>query len=299
MAWQQLELLTQAEFADDVADWLSEHGALAVTFTDGADQALFQLMPEHQPLWECTQVLALFELDSDVLQLIKNLETHAPQWVKSYRILELAEQDWVRETQRQFPPQCFAERLWILPSWCDADHYTHPKLRLDPGLAFGTGTHPTTALCLSWLAKHPPKGQTVIDYGCGSGILALAALALGATHAQAIDHDPQALEATYNNAALNDFPADSLKPTLDPSMLTPADLVIANILSQPLIELAQAIASLVSKDGELILSGLLSSEIELVAQAYSPWMQVASATVNDDWAMLRLIRLRKIKTSLK
>lgn len=291
MAWQQLELLTQAEFADEVADWLSEQGALAVSMTDGADQALFQMMPEHQPLWECTQVLALFPVDHDVFQLVKTLQSHSPNWIQSHRVVELAEQDWVRETQRQFPPQCFAEQLWILPSWCDANHYVGPKLRLDPGLAFGTGTHPTTALCLSWLAQHPPKNHRVLDYGCGSGILALAALALGANHVQAIDHDPQALEATQNNAALNDFPAHSLTLTLDPSLLSSADLVIANILSQPLIELAESIAKLVSHNGELILSGLLNSEIETVARAYSPWMQVASATIKDEWAMLRLVRI--------
>lgn len=289
MSWQQLDITTEPEHAEALADLLHECGALSVSFKDAGDQPLFQLTPEETPLWSHTQLIALFSQDQDLQTVIKTLREQPPFAILDCKISHLEEQDWVRQTQKNFPPQCFSEKLWIIPSWCNHAHYNSPKIIIDPGLAFGTGTHPTTALCLKWLAAHAPKNLTVMDYGSGSGILALAALALGAKRVYAVDHDPQALEATQNNATLNHFRPNALHVCLPEDVPTlKANLIIANILSQPLIELAPKISALAHRNATLLLSGLLTTEIDAIATAYASRFKVASASVKEEWAAVVL-----------
>src|SRR3990167_6340860 len=197
--WQQLEITTHANYAEEIADLLNEHGALSVSFNDAGNQALFQLTPDDTPLWSQTKITALFLQTVNIELILQHIKQSTSHTMMDYQISTLQDQDWVRQTQQNFPPQCFSEILWVIPSWCNSNHYGNHTIKIDPGLAFGTGTHPTTALCLEWLAQHPPRDMTVIDFGCGSGILSLAALAMGAKEVYAIDHDPQALQATKNN----------------------------------------------------------------------------------------------------
>lgn len=290
-AWQQLEITTTADYADEISHLLNEHGALSVSLKDGGDQELFQLLPDETPLWTETKVIALFSEQTNVqfiVEQIKNEVRHAPT---EYHISILEDQDWVRQTQQNFPPQCFAETLWVIPSWCDTRNYGGYTIRIDPGLAFGTGTHPTTALCLEWLARHPPTGLTVIDYGSGSGILALAALAMGAKEVYAVDHDKQAIQATENNARLNDFANKKLHIlTNDEMPILRSSLIIANILSQPLITLASYFNQLATSDATLVLSGILTKEINVIAEAYSENFKIDSARTKEEWIQLTLTR---------
>ena len=290
MHWQQLIITTTQYQANDIADLLTEHNALAISFVDAADQPLFQVEVNETPLWETVKLSALFPQETNLTEIITNLEATLNKPLK-HQIEELAEQDWVRETQRQFSPELFANRLWICPSWAAvADNLQGTVVKIDPGLAFGTGTHPTTALCLEWLAENPPIDKVVIDYGCGSGILALAALALGATKVYAIDHDEQALQATHNNAALNDFvtPENLMIGTAADLPVLSVPLIIANILANPLIALAGQLKHLLMPNGTLILSGILNEEIERVAQAYCPPLSIQDTAQQDEWARVTL-----------
>ena len=186
----------------------------------------------------------------------------------------------------------FANKLWICPSWCALPDPNAPYVLLDPGLAFGTGTHPTTALCLEWLANHLAPDQTVLDYGCGSGILGIAAKRLGARYVVCVDYDPQAIAATVDNAGQNSLFSDDLHACLPekcPSIK--AHIVIANILAKPLVNLAETLVSHLAENGTLVLSGLLSSQIDLVTQAYAEWIDFEPACLQDDW--VRLVGHRK------
>ena len=291
--WVQLSTTVGSEHVEWVADALSECGAVSVTLEESNDEALFQLHPRETPLWKLTRVVALFpentDADSVIAALRQRFHLDPPLDFKSVLI---EDQDWVRLTQQHFPVQQFNVRLWVLPKWCDEKEYTGITVTIDPGLAFGTGTHPTTQLCLEWLAEHPPKNQVVVDYGCGSGILALAALALGAQHVWAIDHDHQALQATHNNALLNDFVNEgNLK--IQSSNEIPAvqsSLIIANILANPLIECASRIRQLAAFDATLILSGILEHEVDRVADAYQPDFSLCAVAIKDGWVRLQLQR---------
>ncbi len=288
MAYLKISITTSAELAEVISAYLMEQSALSVSLEDAADQELFQLEPNETPLWQHTKVVALFteqtNPDAIIEQLAAQLNLSEPL---DCEIEQLAEQDWVRLTQQQFQPQCYAEQLWVCPSWYDTHELTGDIVRIDPGLAFGTGTHPTTALCLDWLAKHPPHKQIVIDYGCGSGILALATLALGAKEVFAVDHDTQALEATYHNGTLNAFVKEQLYILLPEQLpVIKADVVIANILANPLIELAPLLIERLNPNGQLILSGILEKEIATVAAAYEKKLTQIDVSVQDEWARL-------------
>jgi len=286
--WQQLEINTQSAYVELFANLLHELGALSVSLKDAGEQPLFQVLPEESPLWNDTQILALFSEEIDLKDLAEQVKREIKHPFE-YKISHLQEEDWVRKTQQNFPPRYFAKSLWVLPSWCDSSHYYGDIIKIDPGLAFGTGTHPTTSLCLEWLAKHPPRDLTVIDYGSGSGILALAACILGAKSVYAIDHDIQAVQACENNANLNAIAADQLHISLEEDMpKIKASLIIANILSQALIILAPKIIALADKDATLVLSGILAPEINQIAQAYAPHFKIQSAKIQDEWVRLIL-----------
>ncbi|GAB6039767.1 50S ribosomal protein L11 methyltransferase [Endothiovibrio diazotrophicus] len=284
MPWLQLTLEVDPDTAERAEEALLEAGALSVTLSDGADQPLFEPPPGTTPLWRSTRVIGLFEADGDIeaaQAIVAAALPHAP-----LRLEALEDRDWVRAWMDNFKPMRFGERLWVVPGGFEPEEPEAVNLHLDPGLAFGTGTHPTTALCLEWLDAHPPQGLRVIDYGCGSGILAVAALLLGASEAVGVDNDPQALTASRDNAAKNGVDArlTVLAPEAPPPQ--PAAVVVANILAGPLIELAPRIASLVRPGGALVLSGILARQAEEVSAAYRPWFEMAPPASREEWVRL-------------
>jgi ribosomal protein L11 methyltransferase len=295
-SFTQIIFIIKENEVELLAHLLQENGALAVALQDAADQALFQLQPEETPLWEKTKVSALFPADTNLDVLLLSVKQQFPHI--ELQIENIENQDWVATTQNYFQPQHYAERLWILPSWYDEKSFSGAIVKLDPGLAFGTGTHPTTAMCLEWLAQHPPKNLTVIDYGCGSGILALACLALGAKKVIAVDHDPQALTATKNNSVLNNFVNDTNLQICLPQHLPAitADLVVANILANPIMQLASHLMQLTSSHGKLVLSGFFSIDVERITAAFAPTMQIESVASKEQWARVVLKTAHQINS---
>lgn len=288
MAWHQISVITDESTAPQLADYFSDLGAVSVTYTDAEDEPVYEPAIDQTKIWTNTQVTALFEIDADpdvVQTLVFNQFIGSPlnAWVSEL----LQDQVWERAWMEHFKPMKFADKLWVCPSGQEQDDADTVCMTLDPGLAFGTGTHPTTALCLEWLASHDLKDKVVIDFGCGSGILAIAALLLGARHAHAIDIDPQALTASQYNAEKNQV-QDRISYYL-PEQFTPfeADVVLANILAKPLIELSPSISQLVAKQGNLILSGILNEQADSVADAYRQLgFVVGEAVKQEDWCRL-------------
>jgi ribosomal protein L11 methyltransferase len=267
----------------------SEAGAVSVTFEDAADQPLFEPKPGETPVWDATRVVALFEADADLDAVHAQIVRQAGSTpLAGWREESLADQPWERAWLEHFRPMRFGRRLWIIPSeYPEPDEPGAVCVHLDPGLAFGSGTHATTALCLEWLDGRDLAGQTVLDYGCGSGILAVAALALGAGEAHAVDIDPQALTATRDNAEKNAV-AERLC-ILAPEELPAAfqsDVLLANILANPLIELAPLLAGHVRRGGWIVLSGLLHEQTESVAAAYRPYFDLEPPAFREEWTRL-------------
>lgn len=259
-------------------------GALSVTLTDAADTPILEPALNTTPLWPQVHLSALFAQEADCAVIIETL-TAALGRAPAHHFIEIADRTWEREWLKDFKPMRFGRRLWIYPHEEPADLPDVTIVRLDPGLAFGTGTHPTTALCLDWLDSAELEGCTVIDYGCGSGILAIAAVKLGAAHAFAVDHDPQALLATRENAQRNAV-SEQIE-TLSPADPLPrAHALLANILALPLIELAPRFEKALATDGRLTLSGILSEQAEEVAAAYTPWIEMEPAVQRGDWVRL-------------
>jgi len=266
-------------------------GASAVTFEDGANQPLFEPDPGETKLWNNTRIIGLFEADVDITAIIAQLKQamgeHAPQ---QFQLNPLEDKDWERAWMDHFKPIRFGQNLWICPSWHTPDEPDATNVMLDPGLAFGTGTHPTTALCLEWLDSHPPSGKQVVDFGCGSGILAIAAALLGAVHVEAVDHDPQAILATRDNASKNNV-TDKISAMLPAQFEDKSvDLVLANILANPLLELAPRFAGLVRPGGEIVLSGILAEQAEEIVQRYQAWFEMQTPVQQDDWVRIEGIR---------
>ncbi len=272
------------EQAAQLSDTLSEAGALAVTLQDAATEALYEPPLGTTPLWTDTQVVALFETRSDLDSALAEL---TGIWGEiTHRIEVVDDKDWVRENLDSFHPLRFGSRLWVCPSWRVPPDPDAVNLMLDPGLAFGTGTHPTTALCLEWLADTDLHGWDVVDYGCGSGILAVAAAKLGARHVWAIDHDPQALQATRVNAEKNKVSERIGISSPDTELALHAHLLLANILARPLMELASYFSTIVKPAGHIVLSGILAEQAEDVSQAYRPWFELSPAAQRDGWVRL-------------
>ncbi len=291
MPWIQLQIPADPDNADQLEDLLMEMGADAVSMADAADQPLYEPDPGTTPLWHQTSVTGLFDSTRDIDQLTGELRSawhqQTQQSLPEIDVTLVEDKDWVRSWMDDFTPLRFGERLWIVPSWHDAPDPGAANLLLDPGLAFGTGTHPTTALCLEWLDGHTVAGKQVIDYGCGSGILGLAALLLGATHVTGVDTDAQALEASRENARRNEVPdaqLDLYLPGQEPD--TQADIMLANILAQPLINLASRLAGKVVSGGDIVLSGILAHQARTVMEAYEPWFVMEEPDVRDEWVRL-------------
>jgi len=287
MPWLEIKIDTDAQYAPSIEDALTEAGALSVTLSDTHDEPLYEPALGTTPLWRYTRVTGLFEAGMDCSALLAQLtQRFGPAVIAQSRIDTLADQPWERAWMEHFAPMQFGQRVWICPSWCAPPNPHAVNIFMDPGLAFGTGTHPTTALCLEWLDAHPPIDHTVIDYGCGSGILAVAAAMLGARRIIAVDHDPQALLATRENAQRNGVAerVETYLPEQAPALA--ADTLIANILANPLRELAARFARLVKCGGTVTLSGILAEQADDVAAAYRDTFTMQPAVVQQGWVRL-------------
>ncbi|WP_410687145.1 50S ribosomal protein L11 methyltransferase [Avibacterium paragallinarum] len=288
MAWVQIRINSTNQQAESLSDYLEEIGSVSVTFMDSQDTPIFEPLPGETRLWGNTDVIALFDAETEMQQIVHQLKSAGYlSEDTAYKIEQIEDKDWEREWMDNFHPMQFGKRLWICPSWREVPDENAVNVMLDPGLAFGTGTHPTTALCLEWLDGLDLQDKTVIDFGCGSGILAIAALKLGAKSAVGIDIDPQAILASRNNAEQNGV-ADRLQLFLAKD--TPADLqadvVVANILAGPLKELAPTISQLVKTQGKLGLSGILETQAQSVCEAYEAVFSLDPVAVREEWCRI-------------
>ncbi|MDC9820538.1 50S ribosomal protein L11 methyltransferase [Pectobacterium sp. PL64] len=288
MPWIQLKINTSGKVAEQLGDVMMESGAVSVTFQDTHDTPVFEPLPGETRLWGDTDAIALYDAETDMNAVIAILEQEPLLGVGfKHKIEQLEDKDWEREWMDNFHPMQFGKRLWICPSWRDIPDPTAVNVMLDPGLAFGTGTHPTTALCLQWLDGLDLEGKTIIDFGCGSGILAIAALKLGAARAIGIDIDPQAIQASRDNAQRNGV-SERLElylPKDQPADLS-ADVVVANILAGPLRELAPLISDLPKAGGHLGLSGVLATQAEGVAEAYADKFTLDPVAEREEWCRI-------------
>ncbi|EOW2078090.1 50S ribosomal protein L11 methyltransferase [Vibrio mimicus] len=289
MPWIQIKLNATNDNAEAIGDMLMEEtGAVSVTFLDAKDTPVFEPLPGETRLWGDTDVVALYEADMDtslILQQIKASNMLAEGF--AHKVEQVEDKDWEREWMDNFHPMQFGRRLWICPSWREVPDPQAVNVMLDPGLAFGTGTHPTTALCLEWLDNLDLSGKTVIDFGCGSGILAIAAIKLGAAKVIGIDIDPQALLASKDNAARNGV-EDQIEvylPKDQPEGLV-ADVVVANILAGPLRELSPIIKGLLKPGGQLAMSGILDTQAESVAEFYRNDLELDPIAEKSEWCRI-------------
>ncbi|ERM62917.1 ribosomal protein L11 methyltransferase [Vibrio mimicus CAIM 1883] len=289
MPWIQIKLNATNDNAEAIGDMLMEEtGAVSVTFLDAKDTPVFEPLPGETRLWGDTDVVALYEADMDtslILQQIKASNILAEGF--AHKVEQVEDKDWEREWMDNFHPMQFGRRLWICPSWREVPDPQAVNVMLDPGLAFGTGTHPTTALCLEWLDNLDLTGKTVIDFGCGSGILAIAAIKLGAAKVIGIDIDPQALLASKDNAARNGV-EDQIEvylPKDQPEGLV-ADVVVANILAGPLRELSPIIKGLLKPGGQLAMSGILDTQAESVAEFYRDDLELDPIAEKSEWCRI-------------
>jgi ribosomal protein L11 methyltransferase len=284
--WRQMAVTADEALAEPLSDFLVELGAVSVGFEDAGDQPLFEPKPGETPLWRQTKVTALFEEEADAAEIRNAVETEFGDRLAGWESTILEDQVWERAWLEHFKSMRFGQRLWICPTGFAPPEPEAVNVILDPGLAFGTGTHPTTALCLEWLDGQDLAGKTLIDYGCGSGILAVAALKLGAAQAFGVDIDAQALTASAENARKNGVEAGLTLGYPKDLPAEPADVLVANILAGPLIELAGDITGRLKPGGRLALSGILATQVEQVRKAYESRIDFAPGRLLEDWALL-------------
>lgn len=291
--WIEISGPVKGEAADAIADALLEAGALAVDVADlhaesDAEQPIFgEPGMALSQRWSDSRIAALFEGDAspDELEALWNsLRAEATDSLGLHEFRVVPETDWVRATQAQFEPIEITPKLWIVPTWCEPPNPAVINLRVDPGLAFGTGTHPTTRLCLQWLSGLDLVGRKVLDYGCGSGILAMAAAALGATDVLGVDIDPQAVATARDNTGANNLAVRYA--VSDDAFTDQCDIVVANILAGPLTVLAPAICAHVKSGGQLALAGILTPQIERIQNAYAPWIAMTVSAERDGWVLM-------------
>jgi len=290
VTWLQLRLDTRPEQVAALEELLLATGAVAVTMEDNADQPVLEPGVGETPLWGQTRLTGLYPADTEMNGVLAAFPAGLLQQANQ-RVEILEDKDWEREWMQHYRPMPFGRRLWVCPSWLEPPEPDAVNLLLDPGLAFGTGTHPTTALCLTVLDGLPLAGASVVDYGCGSGILAVAALLLGADAALAVDNDPQALVASRDNARRNGIADAALEVALPGAYDAQAwsgraAVVIANILAGPLVELADTLVGLLRPGGTLLLSGLLQSQAPELVQRYAPRVALQVAAEKDGWVCL-------------
>ena len=291
MDWMQLTLETSKDQADFISEILMGLGSISVTFSDTHDDAIFEPPVGETPLWQDTTISALFAEDVD--------QTHVQAMLLQLCKIEqssfdlLTDRVWEDECKKDFHAMQFGKRIWICPSWEDVSLLPEDAIviDMDPGLAFGTGTHQTTDLCLQYLDENPPIDQTVIDYGSGTGVLAIAAVKLGASQAVAVDNDPQAVLSTIDNVRINQVDEYiKVLHTDDEGVLNKVDLLIANILANPLVGLCEHFSALVKSGGKITLSGILQEQLEMVLEAYNENFSDLKVKQQDDWCRVDGIR---------
>lgn len=295
MPWLQISVHTTQNNAEQVEDTLLQFGACSVTLTDAADQPILEPAPGETPIWQDIVATGLFNETENQQQLVKNIDTALVEMEHSISSEILEDQNWTRSWMDHYQAMQFGERLWVCPWHIDPPEPEAINLRLDPGLAFGTGTHPTTSLCLSWLDQHIQQPKSLLDFGCGSGILAIAALLLGLEQADAVDIDPQALEASLANAKANEvedrlhlYSAEQFSAEHAQQQY---EVVVANILSGPLVELAPTLAGHTLVGGDIVLSGILAEQADSIIEAYTPYFKMDAPLVEGDWVLIHGCRL--------
>ena len=292
MPWIQLKINSQAEYAEQIGEMLSANGAQAVTFVDAKNTPMYEPKPGEVMLWPDTQVVGLYDAQYDMSRVISQLsKSKLLSENFNYKLDQLEDKDWEREWMINFHPMQFGERLWICPSWRDVPDPNAVNVMLDPGLAFGTGTHQTTSLCLRWLDRLELSEATVVDFGCGSGILGIAALKLGAERVVGIDIDPQALLASQDNANRNDVgeKIELYLPEHQPELK--ADVVLANILAGPIRELRTVITEYCKTGGKLVLSGILDNQAQEINDLYSHDFDMEPIMIDGEWARVSGVKI--------
>ncbi len=289
MPWQKLIVEIDPESRERIEESVVELGALSISLEDAGDEPLLEPAPGETPLWSALRLIALFPDEVDRETVNAALATGETRWER------LDDRDWERVWLADFKPECFGGHLWVCPHG-EKTPAAGAVVRLDPGLAFGTGRHPTTALCLEWLATAPLNDRTVVDYGCGSGILGVAAAVLGAARIVAVDIDPQALLATRDNAAANGVRERFTISAPEDLAPEPADILVANILSGPLVRLAPQLAAAVRPGGALVLSGILDEQAAQVRAAYAPWFDELAVTTRSGWVRIDGERNKRVHT---
>jgi ribosomal protein L11 methyltransferase len=294
MPWLQLKLITNRNQTAALEDALLSSGSVSVTLEDNADQPILEPALGETPLWDQVRITGLYEADIDTASVNRQLEDFYGQKLPEHKWELLEDKDWEREWMSNYHAIRCGERLWICPSWQAPPEPDKINLLLDPGLAFGTGTHPTTFLCMQWIDQQDMTGLQVVDYGCGSGILGIAALLLGARNVIGVDIDPQALLATTENARRNQLPGDAM-PVYLPKRCpkVEADIMLANILAGPLAELAPALSIMTRIGGRICLSGILAPQAEAVMAAYRPWFDFDPVAQQEEWVRLTGVRVAR------
>ena len=301
MAWLQLELETNQTQAEELSELLEQFGAVSVSLTASSDEPLFdtqgqdpgedQIENNNKKLWQKTRVIALLHPDSDLdIMLVCLRDRIGADNIYQHKIELLKDKDWVGEFKAEHQPLFFSDRVCISPSWCDQPENNIPTLVLDPGLAFGTGAHPTTSLCIEWLAENDLSNKVVIDYGCGSGILAMVAALLGARKVYAVDIDEQAIQAARENINRNNLTDKIVMAHVDDCELPVADVMVANILMNPLKDLREKFSQLIRPEGDIILSGILHVQAEECLDAYGACFNMDEPVFNSEWTRLHGIK---------
>lgn len=293
MPWLQLKLTTDRDCAESLEELLLASGAASVTLEDNADQPILEPALGETPLWDQVCLTGLYDAEIDTATVTGRITNAWGRELPQYRWEPLEDKDWEREWMSHYHAIRCGERLWVCPSWQSPPEPDKVNLMLDPGLAFGTGTHPTTFLCLEWLDGQDVTEQQLVDYGCGSGILGVAALLLGAKRVIGVDIDPQALTATRDNAGRNALAEDAMPvylPERCPNVQT--DIMLANILAGPLVKLAPKLQQMTKTGGRICLSGILATQAEAVMDAYRPWFDFDPVAERDEWVRLTGIKRR-------
>jgi ribosomal protein L11 methyltransferase len=282
--WKQLRIHTSERKVSKLESHLEGLGAISITLEDSADDPILEPALGETPLWDNTCIVALFENDISIELINQRLCKYGKANLSDLNWEDIEDKDWEREWIKDYQPIKCSDNLWICPSWMDAPIEGAVNLKLDPGLAFGTGTHPTTFQCLKWLAQQDLRGLSIIDYGCGSGILGIACLLLGAKEVIGIDIDPQALLASLDNTQRNGLPDEAFSVYLpEDAPDTKADIVLANILAGPLIELAPLLNSRLKANAKICLSGILAEQENAIIDAYSKHLEIREVFNQENW----------------